>query len=432
MRYAPRHSTILLAAGLAACASSGNVFSAPTPAEIPALEARISAEPTDIETGLRLASAYRETGRTDDAQALISSLSELDAEDPGLVAMRGLLAEDSGDYPGARAAYEELIASQESGALRDEVERRLDVVRREELRAAVLDALAREAEVAQNDPDPATVGIFPFVYEGDDPSWEPLELALPELLATDLAVTGRLQVLERIKIQTLLTELALTKSGRVDEATAARSGRLLGSGHVVQGRFRIEAGRLGVDAAVVEVNQPGAEQVDPLSVEDAVDRLFELEKQLALDLHAELGVQLTPAERERVTERQTESVEALLAFGLGLAAENTGDFDLAEQHYSEATSLDPRFRMAQDRRRFVSRFRGLDTVDAARRFSSDARRIALRRDAVRRLRTAPASIRQRVLQDLGAKQRAVLAEVLGQDRIGQAVILELIFQGPGL
>jgi tetratricopeptide (TPR) repeat protein len=388
----------------------------------------MSAEPTDTETGLRLASAYREAGRTGDAATLVSSLSEVDAGDPGLIAMRGLLAEDTGDYEEARAAYEELLTAEESGSLRDEIERRLDIVRTEELRADVLDALAREAEVAQDDPDPATVGIFPFVYEGNDLSWEPLELALPELLATDLAVTGRLQVLERVKIQTLLTELALTESGRVDEATAARSGRLLGSGHIVQGRFRIESGRLGVDAAVVEVNEPGAEQVDPLTVEDAVDRLFELEKRLALDLHAELGVQLTPAERERVTERQTESVEAILEFGLGLAAENNGDFGLAEQHYSEASSHDPRFRLAQDRRRFVARFRGFDTVDAARRFSADARRLALRRDAVRRLRTAPASIRQRVLQDLGAKQRAVLAEVLGQDRIGQAVILELIFR----
>lgn len=75
---------------------------------------------------------------------------------------------------------------------------------------------------------------------------------------TDLAITGRLTVLERATVQMLLDEIALGAAGFLETATAARSGRILGSGHIVQGRYRIEDGsRIAVDAAIVEVGAAG-------------------------------------------------------------------------------------------------------------------------------------------------------------------------------
>ena len=404
----------------------------PSAAEIPALEATLAADESDVDAGLRLAAAYREVERLDDADRLVTRLLETAPGDPGLLVMSGLIQESQGDPAGARTAYQAALAAGASGALRQEIERQIEIARAAELRAGVLDALAREEEVAQTAPDPATVGVFPFLYEGENPDWEPLALALPEMLATDLAVTGRLQVLERIQVQSLLDELALGASGRVDEETAARSGRLLGSGHIVQGRIRIEADtRLGVDAAVVEVLGPESQQVDPLSAEDAVDQLFALEKQLALDLHEEMGIQLTPAERARINERQTESVQALLEFGRGIAAENAGDYAQAQQHFDAAVSIDPGFALAARRGQVAARLGALSSVALQRQFSSMARQLASQRQAVQLLRNAPANVRQRVLTTLSPQKRAILAEVLGQDRIGQVILLELIFVGPG-
>ena len=432
MRTKRAFLTALCATAFGACAGSAGLPPVPSPAELPALEATVSADPGDVEAGLRLAAGYRDAGRSADGQALIAELLLVTPEDPGLLVMAGLLAEDAGEYERARIAYRTVLESGRGGALVEEVERRLEVVRRAELRAEVVGALAREGEVAQTDPDPATVGVFPFFYEGDDPNWAPLAYALPEMLSTDLAITGRLQVLDRIRIQALLNEMALGESGRVDEGTAARSGRLLGSGNIIQGRFRIDGGsRLGIDAAVVEVNRPGLDRVDPLSAEDVVDRLFAMEKQLALDLHAELGIELTPAERQRISERQTESVQALLEFGRGLAAEDEGDFVQARQHFSSAASIDPAFGAAAARAEMAARMAGFSTADVVSRFSDTARRLAAQRHAVSLLREAPVGVRERVLDRMGAKRRAILAEVLGQDRVGQAILLELIFRVPG-
>ena len=429
-----RHRPCLVAAVafvVAGCATRGGLPPVPTPAEIPSLESAVEADPGDLRSGLRLAAGYREAQRFDDARRLVDELLLIAPDDPGVVVMSGLLAEDAGDLAGARVAYQSVLDDGRGGALLQEVAQRLEAIRRDELRAEVADALAREDQVAQTAPDPSTVGVFPFLYEGDDPNWEPLAYAIPEMLATDLAITGRLQVLERLHVQALLDELALGASGRVDESTAARSGRLLGSGNIVQGRFRIENdARIGVDAAVVEVREPGLEQVDPLSAEDAIEQLFALEKQLALDLHAELGIELTPAERERINERQTESVQALLEFGRGIAAENAGDFGQAQQHFSAAVRIDPDFAMAEVRGQVAARMAAL-SADVAGRFSQAIQRVATQRQAVDLLRAAPGSLRARILRNLPPDKRAVVAEVLGQDRVGQAGLLQLIFRLPG-
>jgi TolB-like protein len=272
-----RSLLLLVALSAAVCASAGTLPPVPAPAELPDLEAAVVEDPGDVLSGLRLASGYRAAGRIAEAGAFVDHLLEGSPEDPGLLVMSGLIREDAGDLAGARLAYDAVLAGGRAGAMEAEVRGRREVVRRAELRAEVAGALAREDAAAQAAPDAATVGVFPFLYEGDDPDWEPLALAIPEMLATDLAVTGRLRVLERLHVQALLDELALGESGRVDESTAARSGRLLGAANIVQGRFRIEGStRIGVDAAVVAVRTPGLGRVDPLSGENAIERLFTL------------------------------------------------------------------------------------------------------------------------------------------------------------
>jgi tetratricopeptide (TPR) repeat protein len=172
-------------------------------------------------------------------------------------------------------------------------------------------------------------------------------------------------------------------------------------------------------------------QVDPLSDSDAIDQLFAMEKRLALDLHEEMGIQLTPAERERINERHTESVQALLELGRGIAAENAGDYGQAGQHYDAALAIDPAFALAGARAASVARLTGLGDGALASGLAGQARRLALQRDAVRLLRAAPAGGRDRILANLSPQQRAVLAEVLGQDRVGQVILLELVFTPPG-
>lgn len=427
-----RSTTLLLLGFVGGCGGVRPAIEAPAPERLPELEELVAVDSTDLGSVLLLAMGYRSAHRTPEALALVQGARAHIPQEPTLALLVGLFSEETEDFTGAREAFEEFLSSDPPKSLREEAEAHLQLVRLEELKADVRGALAREAELADAPPDPRAVGVFPFRYEGGEPDWAPLSNALAELLITDLGITGRLTVLERVKVRALLDEMALAEAGLVDQGTAARSGRILGAGHLVQGSFRIGGTqRIGVDAAMVRVEESGETGLEPIQEEGEIGQLFDLEKEIALGLHAQLGVQLTPEERARISERQTENVHALLAFGRGLLAADAGDFQAAQAHYAEAAQLDPNFSLAQARLGSAARMAAVQAVQASMQLQAFAQRLALQRAAVLALQNAPASIRRLILTRLTIQQRAVMAEILGEDRVGAPNYVEMIFPRPG-
>ena len=88
-----------------------------------------------------------------------------------------------------------------------------------------------------------------------------------------------------------------------------RAGRLLRAGRIVQGSIvQLGESQLRVDAAVLDV--PTAEVRGAARGEDALERLFDLEKRIAFGLFDELGVTLTVAERNAIERERTLGVGA--------------------------------------------------------------------------------------------------------------------------
>ena len=87
--------------------------------------------------------------------------------------MAAFLAEDAGEFEVALAEFGRFLDSEPDEALAGEIERRTEAVRLQALQANVRNALAREEEVAQQVPEPGTIGVFPFVLEGGDPVVRP-------------------------------------------------------------------------------------------------------------------------------------------------------------------------------------------------------------------------------------------------------------------
>jgi TolB-like protein len=103
---------------------------------------------------------------------------------------------------------------------------------------AALGLLAATA-FAQADTRP-TVAVLPFVNSAIGPSnadLAPLSKGIADLLITDMAQNTGIRVVERENIDRILGEQNLARDGRVDEATAARIGKLLGAKHMVTGSF---------------------------------------------------------------------------------------------------------------------------------------------------------------------------------------------------
>ena len=248
---------VVAAAGVSACAAAPRV-GVPTAADVPSLEARYRSAPGDADLRVRLAAGYRAAGRPADAIALLEPAGAAEAVDGAAV----VLAESYGDverFGDARSIYTRLAGGADR-RLAEQARTRLAALEREELRAAVRQAIRNEANL-QTVPSPDAVGVFPFLFAAQNADLAPLSRALAELLSVDLAQTDRLHVVERAQLQYLLDELRLGDSGRVDPATAARAGRMMGAGRIVQGRIDGAEDTLRLQALLVPAGEaPG----DPL------------------------------------------------------------------------------------------------------------------------------------------------------------------------
>jgi tetratricopeptide (TPR) repeat protein len=332
---------------IAGCSSALMVPSRATPAQIGALEEKLAREPGSEDARIQLAAAYRATGRPADAATLLEPVVRNDPEDPSTLFLLAMSYEGAGRLTDARRTYESYLASNGPASLNRRAESRLARIERSELEKAVRDAISSERSIGAATIDTRSVGIFPFVFSGSDPNLEPLGKAVAELLTADLSQTDRLRVLERAQMQFLLDELTLPATSAVDPATAARAGRIMGAGQLVQGRIDGTATDLRIQSILARVNATRDSTDAPLVENGPVSSIFDIEKRLALSIYSAVGVQLTVAERERVMQRHTDNVQALLAFGLGLEADDHGQFGEAMGQFESALEFDGGFTLAR-------------------------------------------------------------------------------------
>ncbi|HVH67274.1 MAG TPA: CsgG/HfaB family protein [Gemmatimonadales bacterium] len=315
-----------------------------TPAEIPGLIAQVGQRPQDGALQFRLAAALSAAGRCDSGVVVVGSAARLQPDNVLGPLIVGACEEQAGRYDEAVATYNDFAAQHPHARGVAALRAKAQLALRTGAERTAQQALAREAELAQQPPTSATVAVLPLVIAGDS-SVQPLSRGIAELITTDLAYIRTLRLLERIQIGVLLDELKLGASARVDPATAARVGRLLRAERMVQGTATISpSGPVQISATVVT----GTGVVRPVrQVTGPFPRLLDLEKQVVLDLASELGIELTEAERQQILRQGPKSLAAFLAYSRGLEALDLGDYGAAARNFRAAAQADPGFQAAQ-------------------------------------------------------------------------------------
>lgn len=320
---------------------------APSPENLPALEAAAQQNPRDAGVITRLGIANFEAKKFERARDVLLSALTITPQNYAAHIYLGLTYEELGRFDLARGSYTTAAAQARDTRQRGEVEDRLVLLTRKELQQSAREAIAQEAVLSAQPPTPNTVAVFPFRYLGTNEELRPLGRGLTHLMITDLAKLNRLTLLERERVQALVDELALNESGRVDASTGARSGRMLHAARVVQGTVQDVPGKtsLRLDASVVDATN--ASVVATGTGSDQLQQLFALEKVVLFRLLDQMGVAITPAERRALSERPTADLQAFLAFSRGLEAEDRGDYAGAEAGFAAAVARDPNFRAAK-------------------------------------------------------------------------------------
>lgn len=332
---------VTAAVSLAGCA--GGRLAPVSPEEIPELEAQLAEHPNSPNLLLRYAAALYAGERCDSAVAVARRGMELKPQDALGPLVVGRCLEQQNDFDQAIVTYRRFASSypDRPGTPAIRAQEMLALRKRAAQQARL--ALQREAELAQVPASPQTIAVLPLQIAGDT-QYAPLSRGLAAMLTSDLSLIQRWRLVERLQVGALIQEMQLAETGRVDVSTAARVGRLLQAGRLVQGLAAIpEEGDSRLEATVVT----GTGEVLAAAPQTGRFRdLLVMEKQIVVEIAARLGYQLSQAEQQMILENGTQNMTAFLAYSRGLEAADRGNYALAAQHFSEAVQADPEFQVA--------------------------------------------------------------------------------------
>lgn len=212
------------------------------------------------------------------------------------------------------------------------------------LLAVSLMALGAGSAAAQG----SAVAVLPFANSGsfgqDRENFEALQLAIPAMIASELARHPDLELVDGSAVSTVLRNHDLASAGAVDAASAAQLGRQLGASFVVAGAFIDHYGRFRIDARLIEVESGDILKVaSPASNLRDRRELYEMIRSVAANLVADTRLSDLPEGAPR-----TIPTEALTLFGRGLMHEARKETAQARTFYQQALDLAPGYTEARN------------------------------------------------------------------------------------
>lgn len=172
---------------------------------------------------------------------------------------------------------------------------------------------------------------------------------IADTLIGDLGRLGRLQVVERERIDTLLSEMKLQQSGLTDPASAVRIGKILGVQALLMGSYTAIGGMIRIDARIVEVETGLVLKAE--EVTGPTDDFFKLEGDLVEKIAAGLDAPLTTDELALLSRAGRRSFAAFLEYSRGLDEMDRRRWREAEDAFTKALRIDPGFEQAAQKRK---------------------------------------------------------------------------------
>ena len=196
------------------------------------------------------------------------------------------------------------------------------------------------------------IAVMPFTdggsYGQEKEDFEALTVGVQQMLITEFSANTQLRVVERSYLRQILEEQDLGASGRVDEQTASRIGKLVGARYMVLGSFVDFYGEMRFDARVVNVETGELDKATYVRGER--DDMFSLVVGLAQNVTKELN--LPALDRQVLNERKEHADEvpaqAVRMYTKALLAQDRGDTDRAIELFGQITSEFPNYTEASE------------------------------------------------------------------------------------
>jgi TolB-like protein len=203
---------------------------------------------------------------------------------------------------------------------------------------------------AQGSDQRATVAVLYFTNSAlvRHEEFEPLSKGVTEMLITELAGSPSLQVVERDRLQSLLEEQDLARSGKVDQETAVRLGKLLGAQHLLMGGFIVDPrNNMRLDLRAVSVETSKVEYVETVSgkSEDLLDLVAKLGAKVNQHLRLPpIASQVAPAGGKT---SKPDQLRAVMLLSRALEENDKGNIPGAMALYRQALDVYPDYTRAK-------------------------------------------------------------------------------------
>ena len=191
---------------------------------------------------------------------------------------------------------------------------------------------------------PIRVAVMPFESASGDAEIASLGKGLQAMITTDLLEVGAYELVERSRLVDIQSELALSKSGAVDKATAVKIGKLAGASYLLTGTVTVLGEVMRIDARIF-ATQTG-EILLAEKIEGPKAEFFDLEKALVKKLVGVTGVTLSPKVRVKVDRVHTADFKAFKTYGEAIQAFDQKDYQGAIEGLKRAAAADPDFTLA--------------------------------------------------------------------------------------
>ncbi|MFZ5562661.1 MAG: tetratricopeptide repeat protein [Thermodesulfobacteriota bacterium] len=302
--------------------------------------AYLEKNPNSFQAKYMLGRSYLEAGETDKAVAMFQEALALKPGDPQAILFLGTAFVAKGDHEKAIAAFES-FKDPGRPLLEKEVRQQLTLLKIEYNKKLAKEAIASEKKLATVKPAAETYAVCYYEDKTPGKNLAAFQKALAAMTISNLSQISSIQVVERLRLQALMEEMALGTTGIVDPKAAPRLGRLLGAEHLIVGTISQD---IRTDTALASTAKGKVIGNAALTVKR--DRFFELPGAIAASVVKMKGIQLNPTEQAAINEGHTKNIDAVLYYGSALDAMDKADWKTALDFFNKALAADPQFQLA--------------------------------------------------------------------------------------